>query len=405
MRRFTRSDGNVSILLRWRVVGIAALALATAQGVRTSFGVFVPAVEAELGLTRAWLGALAGLVFLVYGGAQPVMGQIADRWGPGRVISLALVLVAIGAFLTAWATTPIAFAAPWLLLATPGFAGAASATATSAIARVAGAARGSALGVLAAAFPVGGLVLGPLTVLAMGPLGWRTVLVLDAALCALVLAPLVARVVGLQPGTPAIARSAADRRAMWLAMGREWPIYVPYLVAGVSSGFVIVHFVALANDRHATTDLIALAVGLLAGPNILGALASGWLSERMPRGRLLALIYLTRAAAFALLLATPGAAVLVPFAALSALVDFANFAPAVSLAAERLRARLGTGAVAGALSLCYNIGAASGSAGAGLIREQTGGYDGAVAASIVALVLSGAISFLLDRKPASVSFL
>jgi sugar phosphate permease len=396
----------MSIAPRWRVVALAALALAFAQGVRTSFGVFVPAVEADLGLSRAWLGTLAGLVYLVYGAAQPVMGQIADRVGAGRVISSSLLLLGAGALLTSRAESSLAFGAAWLLVATPGFAGTASATATAAIAAASGSARGTALGVLAAAFPLGGVVIGPLTVLAMGPFGWRNVLVVDALVCALLLAPLIARFVGLKHEAPAAEPARGDRRGMWLAMAREWPIYVPYLVAGISSGFIIVHFVALAIDRQASTDLIALAVGLLAAPNIIGALASGWLSERFPRGRLLAAIYFTRAVAFVLLLTSPGAAVLIPFAILSSLVDFANFAPAVSLAADRLRSRLGTGAIAGALSLCYNIGAATGSAGAGLLREQTGSYDGATVVSIAALIASGCVSLVLERRRAApISFL
>jgi len=384
---------------RWRVVGLTALAVAFSQGVRTSFGVFVPTLEAEIGASRAWLGALAGLVFVLYGLAQPVVGGLADRFGAGRVITLGLLLVAAGTALASVAQTPIGFAAGWLFLATPGFAATATATAAAAVSG-ASAARGRALGLLAAAFPIGGLVVGPLTVLALPAFGWRATLGADAGIAALGLAPLLGLGLGLAAGKRA-PRAVWSVRQIATAAADLWPIIIPYFVSGTASGFVIVHFVALAHDRAATTELIAVTVGLLAGPNIVGALASGWLTDRVPRGRLLAALYLCRAAAFTLLLADRTATVLIPFATLSALFDFANFAPAVSLAAERLRARLGTGAVAGALSLLYSFGAALGATGAGFVRESGGTYDGAVVASVAALVFSGLASLVLEWLPSS----
>lgn len=393
---------------RWRAVAIVALSVALAQGVRSSFGAFVPELEEEIGASRTALGSIAGLVFLVSGLSQPLVGGFADRVGPGRVLAAGLVAVGTGCALAATSTAPAVFTLAWLGLATPGFAGAATPTAAVAITRRFGPRSGAALGILASAYPIGQLAVGPLTVLGVSAIGWRATLGIDALVAIGLVAPLAWFGVGAARSSEARRLRFAGPRVLLAGVRSLWLLFVPYVLAGVSGGFVTVHFVALARERGQSTELIALAVGLLAGPSVVGALVSGWLTERVSRSRLLMVSYLLRASAFVLLLlGGSDATAIVVFAALSALVDFANLAPGVSLANERLGARLGAGVLAGTLSLCYGVGAAAGASSAGLIREVSGGYDLAIGGCIALLVASAALSRLLDdtRQRAPISFL
>lgn len=68
----------------WVVLGTVTLMMLAASGVRASFGVFIEPVEAEFGWGRTSMSAVASLSLLLYGAIGPVVGRLADRWGPRR---------------------------------------------------------------------------------------------------------------------------------------------------------------------------------------------------------------------------------------------------------------------------------------------------------------------------------
>jgi MFS family permease len=66
----------------WVVVATVAVVALAASGVRSAFGVFIKPMETEFGWDRTALSLVASLSFLFNGAAGPVMGRLADRWGP-----------------------------------------------------------------------------------------------------------------------------------------------------------------------------------------------------------------------------------------------------------------------------------------------------------------------------------
>src|SRR4029079_4089027 len=80
-----------------------------AGGMRGSFGVFVYPWEQSLDSNRAQIGLVAALGLLVFGLIQPVVGGAIDRNGPGRIAPLAVLVAALGCFLSSMVDTA------WLL--------------------------------------------------------------------------------------------------------------------------------------------------------------------------------------------------------------------------------------------------------------------------------------------------
>src|SRR5438094_43620 len=67
-----------------------------ASGIRSVFGVYIKPMEAEFGWGRGALSGAAAISLLLLGAAGPVVGRLADRWGPRRIVIVSLLLLGIG---------------------------------------------------------------------------------------------------------------------------------------------------------------------------------------------------------------------------------------------------------------------------------------------------------------------
>src|SRR5256712_11780977 len=80
----------------WIVLGALTVAMMAASGLRAVFGVYIKPMEAEFGWSRGALSGAAAISLLLLGAAGPFVGRLADRWGPGRGIVLALPPLGMG---------------------------------------------------------------------------------------------------------------------------------------------------------------------------------------------------------------------------------------------------------------------------------------------------------------------
>src|SRR5205823_12555443 len=81
----------------WIVLGAVTLCMMAGSGLRSVFGVYIKPMEADFGWGRGALSGAAAISLLVLGAAGPLVGRLADRWGPRRVATVALVLLGAGA--------------------------------------------------------------------------------------------------------------------------------------------------------------------------------------------------------------------------------------------------------------------------------------------------------------------
>ena len=86
----------------WIVLGAVTLCLLTTSGLRAAFAVYIKPIESEMGWSRGAMSGAAALSLLLLGATGPFAGRLADRWGPRRVIVLALLLLVGGSIASAF---------------------------------------------------------------------------------------------------------------------------------------------------------------------------------------------------------------------------------------------------------------------------------------------------------------
>src|SRR5881397_4195258 len=146
----------------WVVLGAVTLCMMAGSGIRSTFGVYIKPMEAEFGWGRGALSDAAANSLLVLGAAGPLVGRLADRWGPRRVVAVALVLLGAGAIGAAFVQRLWHVYLTTGLLMALGAGGLALTTASTIAGRWFEARRGVAIGIAAGGMSAGQLIVIPL---------------------------------------------------------------------------------------------------------------------------------------------------------------------------------------------------------------------------------------------------
>ena len=158
----------------WIVLGALTLCLLASTGIRAVFGVYIKPMEAEFGWSRGALSMAAALSLLLLGAVGPFAGRLADRWGPRRVIVVALTLLGIGSILSSFVTRLWHIYLTAGVLMAAGAGGAALSTGSAVVARWFDKHRGVAMGLAAGGMSAGQLIVIPLATVLTFTYGWRS---------------------------------------------------------------------------------------------------------------------------------------------------------------------------------------------------------------------------------------
>src|SRR5262245_15029496 len=383
----------------WVVAAVAFLALLCAAGFRSAPGVLLVPLQHEFGWSRAVLSTAVGINLVLFGLVSPFAAALMDRFGIRRVTALALVLITTGTAL------PVLMTQSWQLMLAWGVL---IGTGTGAMALVFAATianrwfvrhRGLVMGILTAANATGQLIFLPVIAAVTESAGWRaSSLVISAAAIAVVplvlgllrdhprdvgvsaygvQGPLTAESAVSVPTPPArqnAARSAIQGLRTASRTRTFWALAVGFAICGATTnGLIGTHFIPAAHDHgmHQTTAAGLLAVvGVF---DIVGTIASGYLTDRVDPRILLGAYYFLRGVGLALLpglLADSVQPSMVAFIVVYGLDWVATVPPTVALCRQAF-GDAGT-VVFGWVFAAHQIGAAIASVAAGAIRDATG---------------------------------
>ncbi|MFJ8577176.1 MFS transporter [Micromonospora sp. NPDC093277] len=401
----------------WLVAAVAFVALVGAAGFRATPSVLLHPLHAEFGWPLATISAAVSVNLMLYGLTAPFAAALMDRFGIRRVVAGALVLVAVGSGLTVAMTASWQLILCWGVLVGLGTGSMALAFVATVTGRWFVRRRGLVTGVLTAGGAAGQLVFLPLLAVLVRDHGWR-VAALVVAGAALAVVPLVVWLLREHPadlGLPAYgatevappasaAGGAAARAVGALAVAARtrpfWLLAAGFAICGATTnGLVGTHFVPAAHDHGLPETTAAGLLALVGVFDIVGTVASGWLTDRVDSRLLLGAYYALRGASLlvlpSLFAGTTEPSMLV-FIVFYGLDWVATVPPTVALCREYFGA---SGAVVfGWVFAAHQVGAAVAATGAGLVRDQLGEYTVAWYAAGALSIGAAGLSLLLRRR-------
>ncbi|HEX2173310.1 MAG TPA: MFS transporter, partial [Dehalococcoidia bacterium] len=400
----------------WIVVAVTFLTLLVAAGVRGAPGIIIIPIEGEFGWDRASISLAIAVNLVAYGLASPLSGRLINRFGTRAVTIWALVLSIVGTLGVLIMRSLVELNLWWGIVVGVGTGAIAMTLAATVATRWFGARRGLVTGILGAGSSAGQLVFVPAMMALTGAFGWRAAIALGAAALVLLCLPLVAvflrndpAELGLQPlgsdqpaaGATAPAEAVSIGRA--LRTGDFWLLAGSFSLCGFTTiGVINTHFIPHALEHGFTTEIAAGALAVIGAMNVVGTMASGYLTDKFNPRLLLAIYYGLRAASLVALPFIGDPVGLTIFAVFFGLDYIATVPPTVALAADRF-GRAAIPVVFGWIFCAHQLGAAVSSYLAGLMRVWLGDYQvafiGAGLLGFIAVALSLGISSA-SKEPA-----
>lgn len=370
------------------IVGVTFVALLASQTIRSTPGLLMIPLESEFGWSRASISLAVAFSLLTYGLGGPLGGSLVNRLGPRRTLLGAIAIIS-GATWGLMAVRELwQFYLLWGVAIGIGTGASGSVIAAAIAHRWMRKHQGVVVGLFGAAISMGQLVFIPQMARVLETDGWRAAISVISIATAVVLIPIVlfmrdrpedlgvrpygetgVTVAGERPmdarGTP--LRQAMRSRDFWLLAGS-------FFICGyTSNGLIGTHLIPHAVDHGFTEVAAAGTIALLGSLNIVGTLASGWLTDRYDPRKLLAMYYGFRATSLMALPFIYEMKWLLLFAVVYGLDWIATVPPTVNLTASRFgRGSLGT--LYGWIWFSHMIGAALAAYAGGFFRDLLGDY-------------------------------
>ena len=410
----------------WIVASVGFLALVGAAGFRSAPGVMMVPLEDEFGWGSATVSLAIAINILLFGLTAPFAAALMNRFGLRKVTTAALLLISAGSALSIFASTPFLLILTWGILIGLGSGSmalvfAATITNTWFVAR-----RGLVSGILSAGSATGQLVFLPVMAGLVTTSGWRSASLVVAG-AALAVVPLILLFMRNSPADlgvrrfgeseAAAAKVAAEAAEVApignpakyaLTVFREaartrtfWALAAGFAICGATTnGLIGVHFIPSAHDHgmpETTAAGLLAAVGIF---DIVGTIASGWLTDRINPRILLGIYYFGRGISLLLLPVLLSATIqpsLIIFIVVYGLDWVATVPPTIAICNE-VFGKKGP-IVFGWVFASHQVGASIAALAAGVIRDQTGEYTLAWFGAAALCAVAAWISFRIRKVP------
>ena len=346
-------------------------------GIRQTYGLFLNPISLEFGWTRGVFSFAVALQSLVWGGAQPFLGVLADRFGSAKVIASSALFYVAGLYLMSVSSTPGAMIWSTAFLTGIAMSGTSFTLLLTVIGRSAPPGKRSLyLGIGSAGGSSGQFLVVPLGQYFISSYGWVEALVL-LALIAGVMVPLAAVVAENAQTAHSVQQDQSPGQALREASGHAGYILLMtgFFVCGFQTLFIATHLPALLVDAGISSDMGATALALIGFFNVLGCLLWGALGNRTSKKSMLSLLYFLRSVLMAAFFVLPitNLSVIV-FSSLVGLV-FLGTVPLTSGIVAQIFGVKYMGMLYGIVFLNHQFGSFLGIWLGGVLFDYTGSYD------------------------------
>ena len=281
-----------------------------AAGMRSAPSVLMVPLEDEFGWSRSIISLAVGINVLLFGLTAPFAAALMEKFGVRRVVMSALTSVGLGSGLTIFMKSSWQLILLWGVLVGVGAGSMALVFVATVVNRWFISKRGLVSGVLSAATASGQLIFLPSVASIASHHGWRAASLLVSG-GALMMVPLIyffmkesPQAVGSTPlgadvDWQAPVKNDTNPTKLAISILRRVSrskafilLTFSFFVCGLStSGLIGTHFIPAAHD-HGMSDTTAAGLLAMVGVfDVIGTLASGWLTDRVPAKTLLFFYY------------------------------------------------------------------------------------------------------------------
>lgn len=291
------------------VVACGALIVAISMGIRQSFGIFLRPMSADMGTGREIFSLAIAIQNLVLG--LPLMGIVADRFGPRWVVLLGGLLYGIGLLMIPYLNTEAGLYLVFGVTVGLALSSTTYVVVLGAVAQVVPAERRSSwFGVITAGGSLGMFLIVPGIQALVSNVGWQTSFIILAGVvsCIALLALGLPNKAGSQH-TGGSEEYAAGSLPQILNKARSNSGYLllnaGFFVCGFHVAFIATHLPAFLADKGVAPMAGAIALALIGFANIFGSYLFGYLGDRYRKKFLLSLLYFGRAVVISFFLLLP----------------------------------------------------------------------------------------------------
>jgi MFS family permease len=390
----------------WKVVGCAFVIAIFGWGFGFyGIGVFLAELVERRGWATSAVSSAVTVLYLVGAALIAFVGSAFDRFGPRRMVLVGIWAMGTAAIGLTWITRSWQLYVVFPLMAV-GWATMSGAALNIIVAPWFERRRGLAVSIAFNGAAVGGILLAPALAFLIGRIGFEAAVISLVIVMALVLVPLVLRllvrgpeVLGLAPdghppdsgATRPTAATGAARSRAFMRTWHFWSIALPFAFGLTAQISVIIHQMSFLKPTLGTEGA-AWAVSVTSTCAVLGRVTVGLFVDRVNRRAVIAGNFLLQAASIVLILSGPGPALLYLACALFGLgVGNTTSLPSVIVQAEFPKTAFGqvVSTIIAINQFTYSFGPAL----LGWLRDGFGSYDAALAGCL--LLQLGAVAILL----------
>jgi MFS family permease len=392
----------------WIVVWLCFATLAIVMSGRQVVSIMTDEWTKTLGWSKTFIGSGQSVALIIIAFVAPITGNLADRHGVRAMLTIGLLIVAVG--LTAFSVFPdkAVYIVGYGLIGGVGFAAASYHLISTAVAKLFSEKQGLAIGIANAGGTAGQFITVPLVAAALAWFSWRWSVAAVAVACALMAIVIWFALKPSEEQRIQMSAAKAERaeplaaRLKFLATSPTFHIlYWSFFICGITTtGAIETHFLPYAAFCGFPPVPASGVYGLTMAINLGGMFLSGWLTDRVNRPLLLGTIYMVRSLSFIVLMFVGTSyEMMLLFAVIYGIFDYSTVPPTASLAASHLGLAI-MGLAMGLITGGHALGGAVGAFMGGYLFDLFARYTEMWWAAFGTAVLAGLMVYFLkeDRQ-------